>query len=99
VVFDFDQVWILLILTKNSTNLVVSLALICSFLRMRSQLGLGDVKVDGIPENIVKVVVDSLRSSDFLKISEDGLYLWCLILFLIAESIFFPIVVWWVIIW
>ncbi|KAJ8446487.1 hypothetical protein Cgig2_028454 [Carnegiea gigantea] len=67
-----DGIWILLILTKNCTNLVVSLALICSFSRMRSHLGLGDLKADGIPEDTVNAVADTLRSSDFLKISEDG---------------------------
>lgn len=57
---------------SESEDGMVSLALICSFSRMRSHLGLGDVKADGIPEDTVNAVADTLRSSDFLKISEDG---------------------------
>ncbi|KAH9603532.1 hypothetical protein KSS87_020177 [Heliosperma pusillum] len=51
---------------------MVSLPLICSFSRMRTHLGLGDIKADGVPENTVQAVADTLRTSDFLKISEDG---------------------------
>lgn len=51
---------------------MVSLALICSFSRMRGHLGLGDAKADGIPQDTVKAVAETLRTSDFLKISEDG---------------------------
>ncbi|KAL9226817.1 hypothetical protein vseg_002586 [Gypsophila vaccaria] len=51
---------------------MVSLALICSFSRMRTHLSLGDVKADGVPEDTVKAVAETLRTSDFLKISEDG---------------------------
>lgn len=51
---------------------LVSLALICSFTRMRGHLALGDVKADGVPEDTVKAVAATLRTSDFLKISEDG---------------------------
>ncbi|KAL2940056.1 La protein 1 [Bienertia sinuspersici] len=56
----------------NLKIIVVSLALICSFSRMRTHLGLGDVKADEIPEDTIKSVSDTLRTSDFLKISDDG---------------------------
>lgn len=48
------------------------MALICSFSRMRSHLGLGDVKEEDVSEDTVKAVAETLRSSSFLKISEDG---------------------------
>ncbi|XP_074276517.1 la protein 1 [Silene latifolia] len=51
---------------------MVSLPLICSFSRMRTHLGLGDVKADGVPEATVQAVAHTLRTSDFLKISDDG---------------------------
>ena len=52
---------------------VVSLALICSFSRMRSHLGLeGDVKPDTMPEETVLAVADVLRRSTALRVSEDG---------------------------
>lgn len=52
---------------------MVSLALICSFNKMRSHLSLGDdVKADGVPEDKVKAVAETLRNSTFLKVSEDG---------------------------
>ena len=51
---------------------VVSLALICSFSRMRNYLGLGTRKRDDIPDNIIKAVAEILRKSEFLKVSEDG---------------------------
>jgi len=53
-------------------NLVVSLALICSFSRMRTHLGLGDAKPEDVPEDTVMAVAETLRTSSFLKISEDG---------------------------
>ncbi|KAG8375560.1 hypothetical protein BUALT_Bualt10G0113300 [Buddleja alternifolia] len=52
--------------------LVVSLALISSFSRMRGHLSLGDVKPEDVPEDTVKAVAETLRSSTFLKLSEDG---------------------------
>lgn len=52
--------------------LVVSLALICSFSRMRTHLGLGDAKPEDVPEDTVMAVAETLRTSSFLKISEDG---------------------------
>jgi hypothetical protein len=52
---------------------VVSLALICSFSRMRSHLGLeGDVKPENVPEETVLAVADVLRGSSALRVSEDG---------------------------
>jgi len=52
---------------------VVSLALICSFSRMRSHLGLeGEVKPDTVPEETVLAVAEVLRRSSSLRISEDG---------------------------
>ena len=52
---------------------VASLALICSFSRMRSHLGLeGDVKPDTVPEETVLAVADVLRRSTALRVSEDG---------------------------
>lgn len=53
-------------------RLVVSLALICSFTRMRNHLKLGDVKPDSVPEDRVKAVAETLRKSTTLKLSEDG---------------------------
>ncbi|PWZ53343.1 La protein 1 [Zea mays] len=53
--------------------LVVSLALICSFSRMRSHLGLeGDPKPETVPEETVLAVADILRRSTALRVSEDG---------------------------
>lgn len=54
---------------------MVSLALICTFSRMRGHLGLGDVKVEDISEETLRLVADTLRSSTSLKISEDGIFL------------------------
>lgn len=51
---------------------MVSLALICSFSRMRGHLNLGDVKPDSVPEETVKAVAEVLRKSSSLKVSEDG---------------------------
>ncbi|XP_010437867.1 PREDICTED: la protein 1 [Camelina sativa] len=51
---------------------LVSLALICSFSKMRGYLKLGDSKGDDIPEDTIKAVADTLRTSSALKISEDG---------------------------
>ncbi|KAL0323845.1 UNVERIFIED_CONTAM: La protein 1 [Sesamum calycinum] len=51
---------------------LVSLALISSFSRMRGHLGLGDVKPEDVSEDTVKAVAETLRTSTFLKVSEDG---------------------------
>lgn len=39
---------------------------------MRGYLKLGDSKGDDIPEDTIKAVADTLRTSSALKISEDG---------------------------
>ncbi|KAL6501961.1 hypothetical protein OROGR_027094 [Orobanche gracilis] len=51
---------------------LVSLALISSFSRMRGHLGLGDAKPEDIPEDTIEAVAETLRTSNFLRISEDG---------------------------
>ncbi|PKI74233.1 la protein 1 [Punica granatum] len=51
---------------------MVSLALICSFTRMRKHLGLGNLKPEEVPEDTVLAVAVVLRKSTSLKISEDG---------------------------
>ncbi|VAH33760.1 unnamed protein product [Triticum turgidum subsp. durum] len=52
---------------------VASLALICSFAKMRSHLGLdATVKEDGVPETTVLAVAKVLRCSAALRVSEDG---------------------------
>lgn len=66
----------MLILTGT---IVVSLALICSFTRMRNHLNLGDVKQDDVSEDTVKAVAETLRKSTLLKVSEDGECFWSLI--------------------
>lgn len=52
--------------------IVVSLALICSFTRMRNHLSLGNVKQDDVSEDTVKAVAETLKKSTLLKVSEDG---------------------------
>ncbi|KAL8537178.1 hypothetical protein ACS0TY_012382 [Phlomoides rotata] len=39
---------------------------------MRGHLGFGDVKPDDVPEETIGAVAETLRTSTFLKISEDG---------------------------
>jgi len=56
----------------ESEDGMISLALICSFNRMRKHLNLGDVKPDGVPQDIVNAVAQTLRNSASLKVSEDG---------------------------
>ncbi|KAL1167926.1 hypothetical protein V6Z11_A05G051400 [Gossypium hirsutum] len=51
---------------------MVSLALICSFSKMRSHLNLRDVKAEEVPEATLNVVAETLRTSSFLRVSEDG---------------------------
>ncbi|TKY58281.1 La protein 1 [Spatholobus suberectus] len=51
---------------------MVSLALICSFNRMRKNLNLGDVKPAEVPEDTVKAVAQALRNSALVRVSEDG---------------------------
>ncbi|XP_043726021.1 la protein 1-like [Telopea speciosissima] len=59
-------------LISESEDGMVNLALICSFSRMKSHLGLGDAKPDNVSEDAVKAVAEVLRKSASLKISEDG---------------------------
>ncbi|KAJ6406359.1 hypothetical protein OIU84_009975 [Salix udensis] len=51
---------------------MVSLALICSFKKMKGYLKLMDVKPEEIPEATVQAVAETLRKSTSLKVSEDG---------------------------
>lgn len=57
---------------SESEDGMVSLALICSFSRMRGHLGLGDAKQEDISEDTLKAVAGTLKTSSFLKVSEDG---------------------------
>ncbi|XP_057959741.1 la protein 1 [Malania oleifera] len=57
---------------SESEDGMVSLALICSFSRMKSHLNLGEVKPDEVSEDTVKAVAEVLRQSSSLKVSEDG---------------------------
>ncbi|GAB2275689.1 hypothetical protein Dimus_010443 [Dionaea muscipula] len=57
---------------SESEDGLVSLALLCAFSKMRSHLGLGDAKPDDIADDTVLAVADTLRTSVFLKVSEDG---------------------------
>lgn len=57
---------------SESEDGLVSLALICSFSRMRSHLNLGDVKPEDVSEDTLKAVAEILRNSTTLKVSEDG---------------------------
>jgi hypothetical protein len=66
-------IWCCLLFGCGADWLVVSLALICSFSRMRSHLGLeGDAKPETVPEETVLAVADILRRSTALRVSEDG---------------------------
>ncbi|XP_027356419.1 la protein 1-like [Abrus precatorius] len=56
----------------ESKDGMVSLALICSFNRMRKHLNLGDVKADEVARDTVNAVAQALRNSASLKVSEDG---------------------------
>ncbi|KAG8487698.1 hypothetical protein CXB51_018281 [Gossypium anomalum] len=58
---------------NESEDDMVSLALICSFSKMRGHLNLTEVKkADDVPDCTLKVVAQTLRTSSFLKVSEDG---------------------------
>ncbi|XP_062089272.1 la protein 1-like [Humulus lupulus] len=58
---------------SQSPNGLVSLALICTFSRMRSLLGLSpNTKRDDVPDRIVKSVAKILRKSNCLRVSDDG---------------------------
>ncbi|XP_023002329.1 la protein 1-like [Cucurbita maxima] len=56
-----------------STDGMVDLSLVCSFSRMKGHLHLAqDVKPDAIPEDTLKAVAETLKSSSTIKVSEDG---------------------------
>ncbi|XWS72568.1 hypothetical protein CRYUN_Cryun02cG0051000 [Craigia yunnanensis] len=57
---------------SESEDGLVSLALICSFSKMRGHLNLMAVKADDVPEVTLKAVAETLRTSSSLKVSEDG---------------------------
>ncbi|XVE71058.1 hypothetical protein DITRI_Ditri10aG0119600 [Diplodiscus trichospermus] len=57
---------------SESEDGMVSLALICSFSKMRGHLNLKAVKADDVPEATLKAVAETLRTSSSLKVSEDG---------------------------
>ncbi|KAJ1279922.1 hypothetical protein BS78_04G192300 [Paspalum vaginatum] len=58
---------------EQSDDGLVSLALICSFSRMKSHLGLdAAVKAETLPEETVLAVAEVLRRSAVLRVSEDG---------------------------
>ncbi|RZC06409.1 La protein 1 isoform D [Glycine soja] len=56
----------------ESEDGMISLALICSFNRMRKHLNLGDVKPEEVAQDTVNAVAQTLRNSATLKVSEDG---------------------------
>ncbi|CDP16159.1 unnamed protein product [Coffea canephora] len=57
---------------NDSEDGMVSLALICSFSRMRTHLGIGDATPEDVSDDTVHSVAETLRTSSFLKVSEDG---------------------------
>ncbi|CAL1400283.1 unnamed protein product [Linum trigynum] len=58
---------------SRSKDGMVSLALICSFSRLRGYLGLGKTMTkDEIPDKVLNSVAEILRGSEFLKVSDDG---------------------------
>ncbi|KAH7574228.1 hypothetical protein ACOSP7_008289 [Xanthoceras sorbifolium] len=57
---------------NESQDAMVSLALICSFKKMREHLDLGNVKAEDILEDTLNAVAETLRKSASLKLSEDG---------------------------
>ncbi|KAK1266629.1 hypothetical protein QJS04_geneDACA019335 [Acorus gramineus] len=56
---------------SQSEDGLVSLALICSFTKMRAHLGLGNLKPEEVPEETVLSVAEVLRGSSSLTVSED----------------------------
>ncbi|CAN1218702.1 La protein 1 [Linum perenne] len=56
----------------SSEDGMVSLALICSFARMRGYLKLGEIKPEDVPEDTLKAVAEVLAKSASVKLSEDG---------------------------
>ncbi|CAN0907092.1 La protein 1 [Linum grandiflorum] len=56
----------------SSEDGMVSLALICSFAKMRGYLKLGEAKPDDVTEDTLKAVAEVLAKSASVKLSEDG---------------------------
>lgn len=56
-------------------ELVVDLALLCSFQKMRTHLGVKETDPAKFPADKVAAVAEVLRKSTFLKLSEDGVFL------------------------
>ncbi|CAN1346877.1 La protein 1, partial [Linum perenne] len=56
----------------SSEDGLVSLALICSFEKMKAHLNLGQVKQEDIADDTLKAVAQTLRNSASLKLSGDG---------------------------
>ena len=76
-ILGIDIIWLLFqcitfFLLNLTESIVVDLALICSFSRMRGHLNLGNMKPDEVPEDTVKAVAETLKTSTCLKLSEDG---------------------------
>ncbi|TVU29288.1 hypothetical protein EJB05_20848 [Eragrostis curvula] len=70
---DLSFAWSISLLIASSGAVVVSLALICSFSRMKTHLGLdATVKAETMPEETVLAVAEVLRRSPVLRVSEDG---------------------------
>jgi len=70
-------------LDSSCNHTVVSLALICSFNRMRKHLKLEEVKSAEVTEDTVKAVAQALKDSALVRVSEDGWFLFlcmCLVL-------------------
>ncbi|KAJ4708033.1 La protein [Melia azedarach] len=57
---------------SESPDSMVSLALICSFKKMKDHLNLANVKPEDIPEDTLEAVAETLKKSTSLKLSEDG---------------------------
>ncbi|KAL4302940.1 hypothetical protein GQ457_10G002220 [Hibiscus cannabinus] len=58
---------------KESEDGLVSLALICSFSKMKGHLGLMELKnPEDVPHDTLAAVAETLRTSSSLKLSEDG---------------------------
>ena len=56
------------------SELVVDLALLCSFQKMRNHLGVKETNAAQFPADKVAAVAEVLRKSTFLKLSEDGVF-------------------------
>lgn len=83
-------------LLNLTESIVVDLALICSFSRMRGHLNLGNMKADEVPEDTVKAVAETLKTSTCLKLSEDGEFFYFLFsrLLLFLYSILVSKIMW-----